>query len=160
MPPCLEYSIVNLKAKTGIWSVMETIKHGVLFDQNKENCNEHFGSLWLKKIWNLLDWVNLASRYTFRSPKHELSIMRSSKDLPTALPLLTFLYKPYLISCDGFQATSWKVPYLETSAKTRENVDKAFYDLLKAIQSRKNNPGVNFTHLLDWLYLKARALTS
>lgn len=42
------------------------------------------------------------------------------------------------------KANEWKVPYLETSAKTKENVDKAFYDLMEIIQSRKkedNKPG-------------------
>ena len=32
---------------------------------------------------------------------------------------------------------SFQVPYVETSAKTRENVDKVFYDLMKEIKSRK-----------------------
>lgn len=31
----------------------------------------------------------------------------------------------------------FQVPYVETSAKTRENVDKVFYDLMKEIKSRK-----------------------
>jgi len=35
------------------------------------------------------------------------------------------------------RAKEWKVPYIETSAKTKENVDKAFYDLMEIIQSRK-----------------------
>merc|ERR1712117_717605 len=35
------------------------------------------------------------------------------------------------------RAESWKVPYVETSAKTRENVDKVFFDLMRKIQSRK-----------------------
>jgi len=35
------------------------------------------------------------------------------------------------------RAKEWKVPYIETSAKTKENVDKAFYDLMAVIQSRK-----------------------
>lgn len=42
------------------------------------------------------------------------------------------------------RAGEWKVPYIETSAKTKENVDKAFNDLMKIIQSRKreeNKPG-------------------
>ena len=30
-----------------------------------------------------------------------------------------------------------QVPYVETSAKTRENVDKVFYDLMREIRSRK-----------------------
>ncbi|XP_065665879.1 ras-related protein Ral-A isoform X2 [Hydra vulgaris] len=36
------------------------------------------------------------------------------------------------------RAREWKVEYLETSAKTKENVDKAFMDLALEIQSRKN----------------------
>ncbi|XP_072028704.1 ras-related protein Ral-A-like isoform X2 [Amphiura filiformis] len=35
------------------------------------------------------------------------------------------------------RATSWGVPYVETSAKTRENVDKAFYDLMRKIRDQK-----------------------
>ena len=35
------------------------------------------------------------------------------------------------------RAKEWKVPYIETSAKTEENVDKAFYDLMEIIQSHK-----------------------
>merc|ERR1712203_436942 len=35
------------------------------------------------------------------------------------------------------QAEAWKVPYVETSAKTRENVDKVFFDLMREIRSRK-----------------------
>ncbi|KAM7348071.1 ras-like protein A isoform 2-T2 [Cochliomyia hominivorax] len=31
----------------------------------------------------------------------------------------------------------WQVPYVETSAKTRENVDKIFYDLIRDISTRK-----------------------
>ena len=32
---------------------------------------------------------------------------------------------------------AFQVPYVETSAKTRENVDKVFYDLMREIRSRK-----------------------
>ena len=35
------------------------------------------------------------------------------------------------------QANEWKVPYVETSAKTRENVDKVFFDLMREIRERK-----------------------
>ena len=35
------------------------------------------------------------------------------------------------------QAEAWKVPYVETSAKTRENVDKVFFDLMREIRARK-----------------------
>jgi len=35
------------------------------------------------------------------------------------------------------KASEWQVPYVETSAKTRENVDKVFYDLMREIRSRK-----------------------
>ena len=43
------------------------------------------------------------------------------------------------------QSDDWKVPYVETSAKTRENVDKVFFDLMREIRARKmdtegNNP--------------------
>lgn len=35
-------------------------------------------------------------------------------------------------------AASWNVPYVETSAKTRYNVDKVFYDLLREIKRRRD----------------------
>ena len=34
-------------------------------------------------------------------------------------------------------AKSWRVPYVETSAKTRLNVDSVFFDLLREIQKRR-----------------------
>ncbi|KAK7110821.1 ras-related protein Ral-a-like isoform X2 [Littorina saxatilis] len=35
------------------------------------------------------------------------------------------------------RAQEWRVPYVETSAKTCVNVDKVFYDLMREIRSRK-----------------------
>ncbi|XP_076291777.1 ras-like protein A isoform X2 [Lasioglossum baleicum] len=35
------------------------------------------------------------------------------------------------------RAQQWGVPYVETSAKTKENVDKVFFDLMRAIVARK-----------------------
>ncbi|KAK7793187.1 hypothetical protein R5R35_012831 [Gryllus longicercus] len=35
------------------------------------------------------------------------------------------------------RAQQWNVPYVETSAKTRENVDKVFYDLMRKITALK-----------------------
>ena len=37
------------------------------------------------------------------------------------------------------RAEAWQVPYVETSAKTRENVDKVFFDLMREIRERKND---------------------
>lgn len=34
-------------------------------------------------------------------------------------------------------AAQWGVPYVETSAKTRDNVDRVFFDLMREIRSRK-----------------------
>uniref|UniRef100_A0A8W8MBS6 small monomeric GTPase n=2 Tax=Magallana gigas TaxID=29159 RepID=A0A8W8MBS6_MAGGI len=41
------------------------------------------------------------------------------------------------------RAKQWSVPYVETSAKTRANVDKVFYDLMRTIRDKKaaNAPG-------------------
>ena len=39
------------------------------------------------------------------------------------------------------KAEEWKGPYVETSAKTKENVDKVFYDLMREIRSRKMEDG-------------------
>ena len=36
-------------------------------------------------------------------------------------------------------AGSWGVPYIETSAKTKQNVDKIYYDLMTMIQQRKES---------------------
>ncbi|EAA43300.3 AGAP012108-PA, partial [Anopheles gambiae str. PEST] len=41
-----------------------------------------------------------------------------------------------LAECQS-RAQQWGVPYVETSAKTRENVDKVFFDLMRQIRSRK-----------------------
>ena len=35
------------------------------------------------------------------------------------------------------KANRWIKPYIETSAKTRDNVDKAFFDLMREIRARK-----------------------
>lgn len=35
-------------------------------------------------------------------------------------------------------ATSWRVPYVETSAKTRHNVDAVFFELLREIKRRRD----------------------
>jgi small GTP-binding protein len=35
------------------------------------------------------------------------------------------------------KAAKWAKPYIETSAKTRDNVDKAFFDLMREIKARK-----------------------
>lgn len=43
------------------------------------------------------------------------------------------------------KAEEWKVPYVETSAKTKENVDKVFYDLMLEIRSRKIEDGSKTT---------------
>jgi small GTP-binding protein len=37
----------------------------------------------------------------------------------------------------GDKAAKWNKPYIETSAKTRDNVDKAFFDLMREIKNRK-----------------------
>ncbi|XP_037075544.1 ras-related protein Ral-a-like, partial [Pollicipes pollicipes] len=37
----------------------------------------------------------------------------------------------------GARAAQWNVPYVETSAKTRQNVDKCFFDLMRKISARK-----------------------
>ncbi|XP_015123043.1 ras-related protein Ral-a isoform X2 [Diachasma alloeum] len=35
------------------------------------------------------------------------------------------------------RSQQWGVPYVETSAKTKENVDKVFFDLIRSIATRK-----------------------
>ena len=41
------------------------------------------------------------------------------------------------------RAQQWGVPYVETSAKTKQNVDKVFYDLMREIRNRKAADGGN-----------------
>lgn len=41
------------------------------------------------------------------------------------------------------RAQQWSVPYVETSAKTKHNVDKVFYDLMREIRNRKIAAGGN-----------------
>ena len=36
-------------------------------------------------------------------------------------------------------ARQWNVPYIETSAKTRHNVQKVFFDILLMIDKKKEN---------------------
>merc|ERR1711953_61551 len=43
----------------------------------------------------------------------------------------------------------WNVPYVETSAKTRENVDKVFFDLMREIRARKMDTEGNSTGKKD-----------
>jgi len=47
------------------------------------------------------------------------------------------------------QSEDWKVPYVETSAKTRENVDKVFFDLMREIRARKMDTEGNSTGKKD-----------
>ena len=37
------------------------------------------------------------------------------------------------------RAKDWNVPYVETSAKTKVNVEKVFFDLMRMIKSRKSD---------------------
>jgi len=39
------------------------------------------------------------------------------------------------------KAASWGVPYVETSAKIRHNVDRVFFDLMREIRARKTAEG-------------------
>jgi len=41
------------------------------------------------------------------------------------------------------RAETWGVPYVETSAKTRENVDKAYFDLLRIMSDYRSKPAQN-----------------
>lgn len=41
----------------------------------------------------------------------------------------------------SIRAQEWGVPYIETSAKTKNNVDKAFFDLMTLIKESKDGAG-------------------
>lgn len=43
------------------------------------------------------------------------------------------------------RADEWKIPYIETSAKTKDNVEKSFYDLMQLIQARKRTESYSTT---------------
>lgn len=47
------------------------------------------------------------------------------------------------------RAKNWGVPLIETSAKTRENVDKAFFDLLRIIREDKRRKCGKSQHKSD-----------
>lgn len=51
------------------------------------------------------------------------------------------LQEQRVVSADEAKALahSWGVPYEETSAKTRYNVEKVFYDLVLVIKERKDS---------------------
>lgn len=44
------------------------------------------------------------------------------------------------------RAASWGVPYVETSAKTRHNVDEVFLNLMDQIKTQKLKSGHQPTH--------------
>ena len=52
-------------------------------------------------------------------------------------------YFPFQISEEDILAlaSKWNLEYIETSAKTRMNVDKIFYDLMKKIHDQKKTTG-------------------
>ena len=62
----------------------------------------------------------------------EIVEILSSHWLNCSAPLWPYCCCIHLLTIIGLQ-----VPYVETSAKTRENVDKVFYDLMREIRSRK-----------------------
>lgn len=43
-------------------------------------------------------------------------------------------------------AASWNVPYIETSAKTRQNVDNVFYDIIREIMKRREAQQITNTN--------------
>jgi Ras-related protein Ral-A len=47
------------------------------------------------------------------------------------------------------QARQWGVPYVETSAKTRQNVDQVFIELMRMIRDRRNQQDSKQSRSLD-----------
>lgn len=47
------------------------------------------------------------------------------------------------------QARQWGVPYVETSAKTRQNVDQVFIELMRMIRDRRNQQDAKQSRSLD-----------
>lgn len=54
---------------------------------------------------------------------------------------------PYAEAND--MATKWRVPYIETSAKTRDRVDSVFYQLMEHIQKKKDEESISDPRATD-----------
>ncbi|RNA23262.1 ras-related Ral-a [Brachionus plicatilis] len=94
---------------------------------------------------------DLTNRETFESIRnHRENVLRVKAD-DANLPIILIgnksdLRQNRLISFEEANslATQWNIPYIETSAKTRENVDRAFSEIFLKIkeikQIRRQNP--------------------
>ena len=94
---------------------------------------------------------DLTTRETFEAVKeHRENVLRVKAEDPN-LPIILIGNKSDLksdrkISLEEAQslAARWNMPYIETSAKTRENVDKAFSEIFVKIKDlktlRRQNP--------------------
>lgn len=66
--------------------------------------------------------------------------MRERDPLPFTCPSVAQLPCYYRPEAEGL-ARSWGVTYEETSAKTKYNVDKIYYDLVSRIRDKKAEAG-------------------
>ncbi|XP_017771470.1 PREDICTED: ras-related protein O-RAL-like [Nicrophorus vespilloides] len=83
---------------------------------------------------------NVASFKSIQEYRKELLKVRESVDIPLILVgNKSDVPSERKVSCDEAQqlALKWGCRYFETSAKTRDNVDEAFYDLLRLVKIQK-----------------------
>ena len=90
-------------------------------------------------VFSLVDRESFAGVSEIRE-----SVLRVKVDERTPLILVgnkSDLHDSKEVSQDEAEsmAGSWGVPYIETSAKTKQNVDKIYYDLMTMIQQRKES---------------------
>ncbi len=93
---------------------------------------------------------DLTTRETFDSVRdHRENVLRVKAEDPS-LPIILIGNKSDLKSERKISykealslATKWNIPYIETSAKTRENVDKAFSEIFVKIKDLKAQRRMN-----------------
>ena len=93
-------------------------------------------------VFSLVDRETFVATSDFRE-----QILRVKVDEQTPLILvgnkldLTDEHREVMADEAEALARSWGVPYVETSAKTKVNVDKVYFDLLAKVQLRKQATG-------------------
>ncbi|KAG8239110.1 hypothetical protein J437_LFUL018368 [Ladona fulva] len=87
-----------------------------------------------------IDILDTAGQEDYAAIREQILRVKNDENIPFLLVgNKSDLEDKRKVSVQEAQARSrqWNVPYVETSAKTRENVDKVFFDLMREIRSRK-----------------------